>query len=303
MAIRVHVLIGATIAALAALAPMPAAAQAEDDWSGFYLGAQATGSRDSVSADSTLLVTQVSNLFQTGRGLVVVPGTTRSYAASKTDTGVTGGGFAGYQRQFNRIVVGVEGDFAPFSRTVSLVQSQTLPVTALTPSTTISARRDVRLDNQWSARLRIGYAAGKTLFYLTGGYAQSHARVTSIDSFTNPGGLAAIGNCIGNPTCQANFGPEGPVVTTAVESHALGGWTAGAGVEHKIGKALSIGLDYRHTDLGSTAFTLANQTIVNTGPTTVGDNGQPGLLGSVSTGPTRIKARSDALSLRVAFHF
>jgi opacity protein-like surface antigen len=158
----------------------------------------------------------------------------------------------------------------------------------------------VRLSDQFSARVRFGYAAGKTLLYATGGYARTSAMVSAIDSFTNPGGPAAA--CAPAP-CQANLGPEGPVVTTASERHSLSGWTAGAGIEQKLSKLLSIGLEYRHTDFGGHNFALANGTTVNTGPVTIGDNGQPGLLGSVSGGATRIKLQSDALSLRIALHF
>lgn len=288
-------------AAVMGLFATPAMAQDDDDaWAGFYIGGQATGSSDKLDAQSTLSISQISNLFVTGRGIVVVPGTTLPSAASHRDTGLTGGVFAGYQFQSGNLLFGLEGDYAPFHRDVGTSQSQTLPPTALTPATTIITRRDVRLTDQFSARARLGYAAGKTMFYVTGGYARTSATVTGIDSFTNPGGLAAA--CSPAP-CQANLGPEGPVVTTATERHSLSGWTGGAGVEQKLSKLLSIGLEYRHTAFGGHDFALANRTTVNTGPVTVGDNGQPGLLGSVSGGATRIKLQSDALSLRIALHF
>lgn len=287
--------------AMMTLAATPAMAQDDDDaWTGFYLGGQATGSSDKIDAQSTLSITQISNLQVTGRGLVVVPGTTLPSAASHRDTGLTGGVFAGYQFQSGNVVFGLEGDYAPFHRDVGTSQSQQLPPTALTPATTIIARRDVRLSDQFSARVRLGYAAGKTLLYATGGYARTSAMVGAIDSFNNPGGPAAT--CAPAP-CQANLGPEGPVITTASERHALSGWTAGAGIEQKLSKLLSIGLEYRHTAFGSHDFALASRTTVNTGPVTVGDNGQPGMLGSVSGGETRIGVRSDALSLRIALHF
>jgi len=290
--------LGATMMALVAT---PAMAQDDDDaWTGFYVGGQATGSSDKVDAQSTLLITQISNLQVTGRGLVVVPGTTLASAASHRDTGLTGGVFAGYQFQSGNLLFGLEGDYAPFHRDVGTSQSQALPPTALTPATTIIARRDVRLTDQFSARVRLGYAAGKTLLYVNGGYARTSAMVSAVDSFNNAGGLAA--SCAPAP-CQANLGPEGPVVTTATERHALSGWTAGGGIERRLSKLLSIGLEYRHTDFGGHDFALANRTTVNTGAVTVGDNGQPGVLGSVAGGATRIKLQSDALSLRIALHF
>lgn len=301
-------------AGMVALVTSPATAQArpDDNWSSIYIGVQAAGSNDTVDANATLQINQITNLFVIGRGLVIVPGTTRDFAASDRDNGISGGGFAGYQRQLNNLVIGIEGDFTPFRRTISAAQSQAVPPTALTPTTTIAARRDISLDDRWSARLRLGYAAGKTLFYATGGYARTRARVTASDSFTNPGGLAAMGVCgAGNTPCQFNSGPEGPVVTTSSASRALSGWTAGGGIERKIGRVLSIGIEYRRTDLGGKTFISTNAVTANTGPTTMGDAGGlggsgvgvTGLLGMVQTGPTRIKVKSDALSLRLAIHF
>ena len=92
-------------------------------------------------------------------------------------------------------------------------------------------------------------------------------------------------------------------MTTAGQSKNMGGWTAGAGVEQKLGRRLSLGFEYRHTDLGSKTFTPTNATTVNNGPETVGTNGATGLLGSVASGPTRISLKSDSFRVRVNFHF
>ena len=83
----------------------------------------------------------------------------------------------------------------------------------------------------------------------------------------------------------------------------MNGWNVGGGIERKFGKRLSIGFEYRHTDFRSKTFTLSNQTTVNTGPETKGDNGGTGILGSVSTGPTLISLKSDSFGVRLNFHF
>jgi outer membrane immunogenic protein len=284
--------------AVAAVLGSTSAAQAQS-WTGFYIGANAQGSRDRVAADATLQIGQISGLFVTGRGIVIVPGTTRNFAASRHETNWSGGAQLGYQWQSANVVFGAEADFDPFHRNLSVAQSQPLPPTAITPATTIASVRDVRLDQAWTARARLGIAFGGTLAYATGGYGSARARVTSIDSFTNPGGPAAP--CAPAP-CQANLGPEGPVVTTASARHRMGGWTGGIGLEQQLGAHFSLGLEYRHSDLGSHNFAGA-QTTVNTGPETHGDNGGTGLLGQVSTGPTHVSLRTDALSLRLNFHF
>jgi outer membrane immunogenic protein len=279
---------------------LPSAASAQDyQWTGFYIGANAAGSRDKAGADATLNINQISNLVVAGRGLVVVPGTTRDLDASSSQTNAFGGAQAGYQWQSGAIVFGAEVEFDPFSSTASVSQTQTLPITILTPVTTIDSTRDVRINNQWSIRARLGIAFGSTLAYAAGGYASARARATSVDSFTNPGGPGAP-NTDGS---TFNGGPEGPVLTTASDRRNMGGWTGGLGAEQALGAHFSLALEYRHTDLGAKNFTLANQATVNTGPESHGTNGATGLLGSVSTGPTRISLRSDAVSLRLNFRF
>jgi outer membrane immunogenic protein len=285
------------IAAIAALGSA-SAAQAQS-WTGFYIGANAQGSRDRVAADATLQIQQISGLFVTGRGIVIVPGTTRDFAASHRETNWSGGGQLGYQWQSGNVVFGAEADFDPFRRDLSVAQSQQLPPTAITPATTIDSVRNVRLDQEWTARARLGIAFGGTLAYAAGGYANARARVTSIDSFTNPGGPAAP--C--TPACQANLGPEGPVVTTGSARHRMGGWTGGGGVEQQLGAHFSLALEYRHSDLGAKDFTPASVTTVNTGPETHGNNGGTGSLGQVSGGATHLSLRTDALSLRLNFRF
>ncbi len=289
------------VAAVALGFAAPAAAQ-DADWSGFYIGVNATGSRDKVSAEADLQVNQISNLVVTGRGIVVVPATGRDLDASGNDTSAFGGAQVGYQWQAGTIVFGAEAEFDPFERSAAVSQAYALPATILAPASTADAMRDVSIGNQWSVRARLGAALGRTLVYATGGYASARARLTSIDSYTNPGGPTPPGSGgPGNPTF--NSGPEGPVVTTASARRNMGGWTGGIGVEQALGRRFSAALEYRHTDLGAKDFSPTNTATVNTGPETRGDNGATGILGNVQSGPTRIQLQSDAVSLRLNFRF
>jgi opacity protein-like surface antigen len=287
------------IAAAAALIPAAAAQAQPIDWTGFSIGVNGALSRDRAGTSGNLQINQISGLFVNGRGIVIVPGTTRSFAASGRTGYLLGGAQLGYRWQSGNFVFGGEADFDPFERDVSAFIGQVLPQTALTPQVTIGAQRDVRIGREFTLRARAGYAFGRTLVYATGGYANARVRVDSFDSYNNPGGPATP--C--TPACQANLGPEGPVLTAASERHAMGGWTAGAGVDQAIGSHFSIGLELRHTDLGARDFALTGQTITNFGPETHGDNGGTGQLGSVSTGPTRVSLRNDAISLRLNFRF
>jgi len=290
----------AAAATALALASAPAAS-AQTNWSGFYGGVNAFGSRDKVDASGSLLITQISNLFVTGRGLVVVPGTTLPLDASDHKTNLDWGGQIGFQWQSGQFVFGAEADFDPLHRNVSVSQTQQLPPTALTPATTIDSTRDVRIDRQWSVRARAGYAFGRTLVYATGGYASARFDVLGVDTFTNPGGPAA--SCSPAP-CQANLGPEGPNITTDSNARrTAGGWRAGLGVDQRLTRHISIGLEYLHSDFGGHDITFHSSVTSFAGTFTHGDNGATGTHGQINSASTRVAMSSDALGLRLNFRF
>ena len=75
-----------------------ACAQEVDNWSGVYAGADVGGVSARVHAVSTVTVQQVTNIFITGRGIVVVPGTSTSFDRRSTNTNVLYGGTASPSR-------------------------------------------------------------------------------------------------------------------------------------------------------------------------------------------------------------
>ena len=116
-----------------------------------------------------------------------------------------------------------------------------------------------------------------------------------------PGGLAAP--CTPAP-CQANLGPEGPNITESANARrTVGGWRAGLGVDQRLGRHFSIGLEYLHTDLGTHDLTYHSSVTSFTGPFTRGDNGATGLHGQVVVGATRAAVTTDAIGLRLNFRF
>ena len=72
-----------------------------------------------------------------------------------------------------------------------------------------------------STRGRLGIAYDRTLFYATAGWAYGDVRIDK--------GFASY-------------------------SDVRNGWTAGAGIEHAISDRMTMRLEYRYTDLGSTSF-------------------------------------------------
>ena len=288
------------IAAAAALLPA-SAVSAQTNWTGFYVGVNGFGARDRLRASDTLLITQISNLQVTGRGLVVVPGTTLPLNASGRKTNADWGAQLGFQWQSGRFVFGAEADGDPFRHNVSASQTQALPPTALTPSTTIASTRQVQIDRMWSVRARAGFAFGSTLVYATGGYAGARLSAFGIDSFTNPGGPAAT--CAPAP-CQANLGPEGPNITTSSNARGtVGGWRAGLGIDQRLGRHFSIGLEYLHTNLGAHTLPFHSSVTSFAGTFTHGDNGATGTHGQVLTAATQVAMTSDAIGLRLNFRF
>jgi opacity protein-like surface antigen len=248
-----------------------------------------------------LSINQISNLFVTGRGIVVVPGTSRDLDASGRKTNAQWGGQLGFQWQTGQLVLGAEADFDPFHHDVGASQSQQLPQTALTPAVTIDSRRDIRMDRAWSVRARLGYAFGRTLVYATGGYASTRLGAGATDSFTNPGGPAAT--CAPAP-CQANLGPEGPNITTSADARStVGGWRAGLGIDQRLTRHISVGLEYLHTDFGAHSLVYHRSVTAFTGPSTRGDNGATGTHGQVIPGATRAAVTTDAIGLRLNFRF
>ncbi|HLH94313.1 MAG TPA: outer membrane beta-barrel protein [Xanthobacteraceae bacterium] len=94
-----------------------------------------------------------------------------------------------------------------------------------------------RYDWLGTARGRVGYAVGQSLFYGTGGLA--FGRVN--DSYGND----VLGTSLSNPARVFNM---------AVDRT---GWTAGAGWEYRMAQNWDFKLEYLHVDLGGTTLDIS----------------------------------------------
>lgn len=158
-------------------------------WSGFYLGLQAGYGWGTTEASTGT----VANLNQ---------------AYSYDSAGALGGVHAGFNWQAQQLVLGIETDLELSGLDGSGLGTQ-------------GSRHSSAIDWTGSFRGRAGFAADRTLFYLTGGLAY--------------GDIAATG----------------PDFTT---SDWRTGWTLGGGIEHAFGQNWTARLEYRYTDLGSDKF-------------------------------------------------
>ena len=169
--------------------------------------------------------------------------------------GLIGGGQVGYNFQYNHFVLGIEGSMsgAGLNRSFS---SPYFPAT------------DVWSSNlTWLGTItgRVGYEIGSWLPYVKGGYAVGNLD-TSLQS--NGVGVVSQGSAIHN------------------------GWTVGGGVEYKVTKQFSLGLELMRTDLGKNNDINGAQTAIATGAAV------PGTSESYGVG-----LRSNSITARINYLF
>jgi outer membrane immunogenic protein len=132
-----------------------------------------------------------------------------------TSRGAIGGLHFGYNRQVNRLVVGIEAD---------------LETGGLTGSNagTVGAIHTTSLDWIGSLRGRMGFVTGNSLLYVTGGLAYGSVSTEQYQ--------------------QTSLAPF------SIDTQRKTGWTAGAGLEHALASNLTIRMEYRYTDLGEVSY-------------------------------------------------
>ncbi len=167
------------------------------DWGGLYFGAQAGWGWADV--DSRITVSPLAGNDGVGNDSV-------------QHDAPTAGVQIGIQHQFGQIVVGVEGSL------VSAYQDSFANVTCPNPAITCGKR----FDDILSVGPRLGFAMGKWMPYVTGGYANASISHKSFITGANTGVF---------------FGRE-----------RFEGWYVGAGVDMALAHGWTVGLEYRHYD-------------------------------------------------------
>jgi outer membrane immunogenic protein len=191
-------------------------------WTGFYVGVNggyAWGDDDDI------------DLYY-----ILRDGVTRQDRETKYDVGLEGafGGVQlGYNWQRNRYVFGIEADIQ-----ASDISADASGRVVQKPNDVIEAD----LDLEWfsTIRARAGIATGKSLFYITGGFAFGDASSKLVH----------------------DYDPAAPNVSdfrgVSTGDETLTGYTIGGGLEHAIDSNWSVKLEYMYVDLGglSTRGTL-----------------------------------------------
>jgi outer membrane immunogenic protein len=135
----------------------------------------------------------------------------------------TAGIHGGYQAQWGSIVAGVEGGFnLALSDKFGSTFGPTAPVAVCGYA---SHNCDGRVNDLQTIGGRLGWALNNILFYGTGGFAYGGVEVR--------GGPAVAG-----------------AVTVDDSTKHHSGWYGGAGIEYGLMNNLTIGVDWKHFDLG-----------------------------------------------------
>ncbi len=201
----------------------------DNQWRGFYVGGNVGASiADSDATTSTIFSS--TGYFAT----TSVPAIATAGLQFPASTGVTGGGQAGYNYQSGPWVLGAELDFGAMDLSDTRTTTAVYPCCA--PST-FTVTQSLKTSWVFTARPRIGYAAGKFLLYGTGGLAVTNLNYQAL--FTDTFASAHENRVIDESKL---------------------GWTAGGGVEYKAARHWSFKGEYLYADFGRVSATSSNLT-------------------------------------------
>lgn len=151
------------------------------------------------------------------------------------------GGHVGLQRQFGRLVLGLEASLTGVASGFDGKSSHDFDGIAGLPPLlgawwegTSSFKTEFK--NRFTLTGRVGYAWDRWLGYLKGGYASAKVRLTH--TLEGEGEFCIFGECV----------PASPNLAFSSTEHH-GGWVVGSGFEYMIRPSVVLGLEYNYIDL------------------------------------------------------
>lgn len=219
-------LAGACVFAFALVALGSAQAQ---DFKGFYVGANGGGAFGRFTVDTSPSFSPTGYFATTS-----TPAITAASGQQSKPKGLTAGGQAGYNFQWESFVFGLEVDFGKMDLSGATTATQTYPCCAPTAFTVTQSA-----ETSWlfTARPRVGVVFGHVLFYGTAGGAVTSVKYSAL--FTD-------------------------TFATAHESASLEdkrpGWVAGGGAEMSLTHHLSVKGEYLYAGFGTSTVTSNNLT-------------------------------------------
>ena len=209
------------------------------EWSGFYAGVQGSAGASFGNYDlgPTTIGPRRVRSISTGDA-------TGSRDLGGDATTAVGGAFAGWNWQDGALVYGIEADLVGANlKRGARSDAMGFGYEGIDPPFALIREKT---DVFGAARARLGYAFGNNLIYATAGLTGANGRV-----------LATYPDLAGGPT------------VTATRNVSYLGFTLGAGVQFAVDPHLSLGIDYRYSDLGESGrFGLGALPGLDGGPVT-----------------------------------
>jgi outer membrane immunogenic protein len=201
------------------------------NWRGFYIGGQAAFGSITSDRNSSTYNTVLESTFVPPAGL------TYNWAAlgQAHGNGVGYGGFAGYNWQWDDVLIGLEGNYLHTGLSAfTTATGVTFAGTPLAVSTTTNSSARVNLTDFGSARLRAGYLMGCFLPYAFVG--------------TGFGSQTVVSNISATPGPDPLFGP----VSSNTKTRLVYGYSAGVGVDVMLVGGLFMRAEYEYQRVTST---------------------------------------------------
>ena len=228
------------------------------NWQGYYIGGQGGyGSSDEdfgrFPSTTPLLQGLVAGMPIEGMG---VAGWAAPNFGRLSHRAWGGGAFAGYNSQWDDVVIGVEASYLHGgfggSLTAAESRSSTSPLTdGYFHQVTATSQAAISIKDMATLRVRAGYAYGCFLPYLFGGFALGNAdisRSVSVLDVTTPG-----------PTNPPALSPVFLSAAEAQHNHLLYGYSAGLGVDVNLIGGLFLRAEWEYV-----RFTAATEVNINT---------------------------------------
>jgi outer membrane immunogenic protein len=213
-------------------------------WTGFYVGANVggawtpgTGGSEFAPVFAPFIVLPPAVAIPT-----VIPGQLAQLGGGGSGSGVIGGGQIGYNWQVQQFVLGVEADIVGTGlkgSTASASRTIGAPLFAAPVTQTVTVNFG-HIDWMASFRGRVGFAADRALFYVTGGAAVAELG-GSTTTLVNSPGIST---------------PAGTFTASNGGSTTRWGYTVGAGIEWAFNQNWSLAGEYRYTDFGNRSSTF-----------------------------------------------
>jgi outer membrane immunogenic protein len=230
---------------------------AKVNWQGYYIGAQGGyGSSDENfnGSTSTMTAAVLANTLIESEMQV----SQWNLGLGKESARTSGfGGFAGYNSQWDDVVIGLEASYlhGRFGGSTSASQARSSPAPLSDTyfhNVTATSTSAISITDMATFRARAAYAYGCFLPYLFGGFALGSADITrsvTVTDYSTPG-----------PSSTGPGQQYSPLVATdALHNHLIYGYTAGLGVDVNLIGGLFLRAEWEYI-----RFTAAVDTNINT---------------------------------------